>query len=66
MFNEEKKSAKNTARSLAGTAFKDLVFQAFMWISAIITLIIAYNMQSWWPFAGWFVAVLAFGLWMGN
>jgi hypothetical protein len=66
MFTEEKKSGASLARSVAGTALKDLVFQAFMWISVIITAIIAYNIQSWWPFAGWFVVVLAFGWWMGN
>jgi hypothetical protein len=64
MLKEDEKINPNSPGSFAKGALKDLIFYAFMAISVIITIIVAYNMQSWWPFAGWFAVVLAFGVWL--
>jgi hypothetical protein len=66
MFKEDKKTDPNSPGSFAKSALKELVLYAFMAISAVITIFIAIDMRSWWPFAGWFVVVLAFGIWLEN
>lgn len=66
MLKEDDELAPKLLETTAKSALKELIFYAFMVISVIITIIIAYNMQSWWPFAGWFAATLAFGLWLGT
>jgi hypothetical protein len=64
MLKEDKKIDSNTPGSFAKSALKELIFYVFMAITAVITIFIAIDMRSWWPFAGWVVVVLAFGLWL--
>jgi hypothetical protein len=64
MFKEDKKSGLPMPGDYAKSALKELIFYIFMAISAVITVLIAIDMRSWWPFAGWFVVVLAFGIWL--
>jgi hypothetical protein len=66
MFKEDEKTNPNSLGSLAKNALKELILYAIMAVSAVITVLIAIEMRSWWPFAGWFAVVLAFGIWLGN
>jgi hypothetical protein len=66
MLKEDEKTNPNSPGSLAKSALKELILYVFMAISAVITVLIAIEMRSWWPFAGWFAVVLAFGIWLGN
>jgi hypothetical protein len=66
MLKEDKKIAPNSPGSFAKSALKELVLYAFMAVTAVITVWLAIDMRSWWPFAGWFAVVLAFGLWLGS
>ncbi len=62
MLKEDKKLGIPSPGDFAKSALKELIFYAFMAVSAVITVFIAIDMRSWWPFAGWFVVVLAFGI----
>ncbi len=62
MFKEDKNIGIPTPGKLAKSALKELILYAFMAVSAVITVLVAVDMRSWWPFAGWFVVVLAFGI----
>ena len=62
MFKEDKKTGLPTPGDYAKSALKELILYAFMAITAVITVLVAIDMRSWWPFASWFVAVLAFGI----
>jgi hypothetical protein len=55
---------QNSPGSFAKSILKDLILYAFMAICAVIAIFAALNMRSWWPFAGWVVAVIAFGWWL--
>jgi hypothetical protein len=65
IFKEDKKSGLPTPGDYAKSALKELILYIFMAITAVINVLIAIDMRSWWPFAGWFtvVLVLVFGLW---
>jgi hypothetical protein len=65
MLKEDEKINPNSPGSIARGILKELILYAFMAISVVITIFIAFAMESWWPFAGWFAAVLAFGFWLG-
>ncbi|MBS7806019.1 hypothetical protein [Variovorax sp. PCZ-1] len=62
MFKEDKKTGLLTPGDYAKSALRELILYVFMAIAAVVTIVIAIEMRSWWPFAGWFVAVFAFGL----
>ena len=62
MFKEDKKLGIPSPGDFAKSALKELVLYAFMAITAVITVLIALKLESWWPFAGWFVVVVLFGL----
>jgi hypothetical protein len=61
MFKEDKKLGIPSPGDFAKSALKELILYIFMAVSAVITVLVALNLRSWWPFAGWFV-VVAFGI----
>jgi hypothetical protein len=66
MIQEDKKNNPYSPRNFAKSALKELALYAFMAISFVITIFIALELRSWWPFAGWLAASMAFGLWLGQ
>ncbi len=62
MFKADKKLGIPSPGDFAKSALKELILYAFMAVTAVITVLIALNLQSWWPFAGWLVVVVAFGI----
>jgi hypothetical protein len=66
MLKEDEKINPNSPGGFAKSALKELILYVFMAISVVITIFIAIDLRSWWPFAGWFAVVLAFGFWLGN
>jgi hypothetical protein len=66
MLKEDQRIDKNSPGSLAKSILKELILYAFMAVSVVITIFIALDLRSWWPFAAWFAVVLAFGFWLGD
>jgi hypothetical protein len=62
MLKEDKKLGIPSPGDFAKSALKELLLYAFMAVTAVITVVIALSLRSWWPFAGWLVVVVAFAI----
>ena len=62
MLKEDKKLNRDPARELLKNGIREVLLYIFIAISGFYTVLIAIEMWSWWPFAGWLAAVIAFGV----